>query len=138
MSEDKVTEDIDPSIDLFLKTALSRKAIGLVALDVRELTSLADVFIICSGRSNRQVTAIAEFIKTEMKKHGKMPLSTDGIKEGQWALIDYGDVIIHVFHEPVREYYDLESLWIDAKKIKKDLITELTEKKALQEGSDLT
>jgi ribosome-associated protein len=89
-----------------------------VILDVKNLTSIADAFIICSGRSNRQVAAIAELIQVELKKHGIRPLSVEGKKEGHWVLLDYGHVIMHVFYEPVRSFYDLEGLWIDAKRIK--------------------
>ena len=108
---------LDHSLDLYVKAVLAKKAIGLVVLDVRELTSVADVFIICSGRSNRQVMAIAEYIQVDLKKHGIKPLSVEGKREGHWVLLDYGHVIIHVFYEPVRNFYDLEGLWIDAEKI---------------------
>jgi len=120
--------DYDSSLDLYVKAALGRKALGLVVLDVRELTSVADAFIICSGRSNRQVTAIAEFIITELKKAGKRPLSVEGKKEGHWVLLDYGHVIIHVFYESVRNFYDLEGLWVDAKRIKTKSLIEANEK----------
>jgi len=113
-----MSDDLDPSLDYYVKAALGRKAFDLVILDVRNLTSIADAFIICSGRSNRQVAAIAEFIQVELKKHGIRPLSVEGKKEGHWVLLDYGHVIMHVFYEPVRSFYDLEGLWIDAKKIK--------------------
>ena len=108
----------DQSLDLYVKAALGKKAISLVILDVRELTSIADVFIVCSGISNRQVSAIAEYIQVDLKKQGIKPLSVEGIKEGHWVLLDYGHVIIHVFYEPVRNFYDLEGLWVDADKIK--------------------
>ena len=120
--------DYDPSLDLYVKAALGRKALGLVVLDVRNLTSVADVFIICSGSSNRQVTAIAEFIQTELKKAGKKPLSVEGKKEGHWVLLDYGHVIIHVFYESVRNFYDLEGLWVDAKRIKTKSLIEAIKK----------
>ncbi|MBW2239896.1 MAG: ribosome silencing factor [Deltaproteobacteria bacterium] len=109
---------MDPNLDLFVKAAMRKKTIDLVVLDVHKLTSLADVFIICSGRSNRQVSAIAEHIQLDLKKQGITPLSVEGKKEGHWVVLDYGHVIIHVFFEPVREFYDLESLWIDAEPIK--------------------
>ena len=109
---------MDPNLDLFVKAALGRKTIDLVVLDVRKLTSLSDVFIICSGRSNRQVSAIAEHIQLDLKKQGITPLRVEGKKEGHWVVLDYGHVIIHVFFEPVREFYDLEGLWIDAYPIK--------------------
>jgi len=123
-----MNHDYDPSLDLYVKAALGRKALGLVVLDVRDLTSVADTFIICSGRSNRQVTAIAEFIITELKKAGKKPLSVEGKKEGLWVLLDYGHVIIHVFYESVRSFYDLEGLWVDAKRIQTKSLTETLEK----------
>lgn len=105
----------DPQIDLYISAVLGKKAEKIVALDVRGLTSIADVFIICSGRSNRQVSAIAEFISMNLKEHDIRPLSIEGIKEGHWVLLDYGHIIIHVFYEPIRDFYDLEGLWFDAK-----------------------
>ena len=123
--------DYDPSLDLYVKAALGRKTLGLVVLDVRELTSVADAFIICSGSSNRQVTAIAEFIQTELKKAGIKPLSVEGKKEGHWVLLDYGHVIIHVFYESVRNFYDLEGLWVDAKRIKTKSLIEAMKKEGV-------
>ena len=105
------------SLNLYIQAVLGKKAIDLVVLDLRKLSSIADVFIICSGRSNRQVAAIAEHIQVDLKKHGITPLSVEGKKQGHWVLLDYGHVIIHVFYEPVRSFYDLEGLWIDAEKI---------------------
>jgi len=113
-----MSNDLDLSVDLYVKAALGKKATDIVVLDVREITSIADVFIVCSGRSNRQVSAIAEFIQVDLKKHGIKPLYVEGKKEGHWILLDYGHVVIHVFYEPVRDFYDLEGLWIDAKRIK--------------------
>jgi ribosome-associated protein len=113
--------DIAP-LDLYIKAALGKKAMNLVALDVQELTSFADVFIICSGRSNRQVNAIAEHIQADLKKHKIKPLSVEGVGQGHWVLLDYGHVIIHVFYEPIREFYDLEGLWIDAKRIETSIL----------------
>ncbi|MFC1812631.1 ribosome silencing factor [Thermodesulfobacteriota bacterium] len=125
----------DPSIDLYVKAALGKKAKGLVVLDVRELTSYADVLIVCSGRSNRQVTAIAENIQVTLKKQKIRPLSVEGLKEGHWVLVDYGHVIFHIFYEPVREFYDLEGLWSDADRIQtKSLIKYLEKHK--DEGLD--
>ncbi|HEA66717.1 MAG TPA: ribosome silencing factor [Desulfobacterales bacterium] len=112
-----MTLDLDPSLNLYVEAALGRKALELVVLDVRGLTSVADTFIICSGRSNRQVTAIADHIKDDLKKHGIRPLSIEGMKEGHWVLLDYGHIVMHVFHEPIRDFYDLEGLWVDAKRI---------------------
>ena len=108
----------DIALDLYIRAVTGKKAINPVVLDVRGLTSFTDVFIICSGRSNRQVLAIADDIQVKLKKQGIKPLSVEGKKDGHWVLLDYGHVVIHVFYEPVRTFYDLEGLWIDAKRIK--------------------
>jgi ribosome-associated protein len=95
--------------------ASDRKAVNIVELDLRELTSLADYFVICSGRSDRQVRAIHDAIHLEMKnEHGVLPARVDGVTEAQWILMDYGDVIVHVFTPDVREFYRLEQLWGEA------------------------
>jgi len=112
-----MTDVVDASLDVFFKAVLGRKAVNVVALDVRELTSIADVFIICSGRSNRQVSAIADHVVRELRKQKIKPLSVEGSAEGQWVLIDYGYVVIHVFFESVRQFYDLEGLWSDTRRI---------------------
>ena len=112
-----MSTDADPSLDRYIEAASEKKALNLIVLDVRDLTSIADVFIICSGRSNRQVNAIADSIVAKLKKHKIKPLSVEGTGEGHWVLLDYGHVVIHVFYEPVREFFDLEGLWADAKRI---------------------
>ena len=112
--------DVEAVIAPYLRAASGRKAQNLVALDVRELTSIADVFIICSGSSSRQVSAIGEYIVQDLKAQQIRPLAIEGKKEGNWVLLDYGHVIIHVFYEPTREIFDLESLWIDARRLKTD------------------
>ena len=104
-------------LDSYIKAALDKKLEELVVLDVREQTSIADYFIICSGLSNRQVRAVAESIYIDLKKIDIKPLSIEGQKEGCWVIMDYGHVIIHIFYKPLRILYDLESLWVDAKRI---------------------
>jgi ribosome-associated protein len=113
-----MTEAEASSVDPYVRAALGKKASGLVLLDVSKLTSVADVFIICSGKSHRQVTAIAEHIQSELKKQQIRPLSVEGVKKGHWVLLDYGHIIIHVFYDPVRSFYDLEGLWADARRIR--------------------
>lgn len=95
------------------KEADDRKASDIVLLDVSKITALADYFLICSGRSSRQVQGIAEAVQTRLRELGVRPLGVEGEREGHWVLMDYGDVIVHIFHQPVRELYDLESLWSD-------------------------
>lgn len=113
-----MTEPMESWLDPYVRAALGRKASNVTILDVRPLTSVADAFIVCSGRSHRQVSAIGDFIRRELKKQKIQPLSVEGLKEGHWVLLDYGHVIIHIFYEPVREFYDLEGLWVDARRIK--------------------
>ncbi|MCP4105316.1 MAG: ribosome silencing factor [Desulfobacteraceae bacterium] len=131
-----MTNEYDQDLDLYVNAVLGKKVFSVTVLDVRELTSIADVFIICSGRSNRQVSAITDYIVAELKEHGKRPLNTEGAREGHWALIDYGHVIIHVFYEPVREFYDLEGLWTDAKRIKTGALLKHEEQEAEAEQKE--
>ena len=102
---------------LCAREAFRFKALNLVILDVSRFSSFADYFIICSGKSGRQVQGIADNIESELKTRGLKPIGTEGKREGHWVLMDYGDVIIHVFYEPVRFFYDLESLWSEASRI---------------------
>ena len=102
---------------LLSRFALDRKAYDLVVLEVRELTSIADYFIVCSGRSDRQVQSIAQGIEESLRGKGTRPQAVEGVARGQWVLMDFADVIVHVFYQPVREFYDLEGLWIDAPRV---------------------
>jgi ribosome-associated protein len=102
---------------LLSRFALEKKAYDLVVLEVRELTSIADFFIVCSGRSDRQVQSIAQGIEESGRGKGMRPHAVEGAARGQWVLIDFSDVIVHVFYQPVREFYDLEGLWIDAPRV---------------------
>jgi ribosome-associated protein len=106
-----------PTIDHCVDAILGMKALDVVVLDVQGLASFADNFIICSGRSHRQVSAIADHVEQTLKAKGIKPIGIEGLQEGHWVLMDYGDVLIHVFYEPVRMFYDLEGLWSDAKRI---------------------
>jgi ribosome-associated protein len=99
------------------RAALDRKAYDLTVLEVGGLTSIADYFVICSGRSDTQVEAIADGIDQHMSKLGVEPLSVEGRTRSQWVLMDYADVVVHVFHVPVREFYDLERLWSRARRV---------------------
>ncbi len=91
------------------------KAEGIVELDLRGLTSVADYFVICTGRSDRQVKAIHDRIHLGMKnEHGILPTRVDGAAQAQWVLMDYGDVIVHIFMPETRDFYRLEQLWGEA------------------------
>lgn len=103
---------------LLTRFALDKKACDLVVLDVHEHTSIADYFVLCSGRSDRQVQSIAQGIAENAAEEGFKPFAAEGTQRGHWALIDFSDVIVHVFYEPVREFYDLDGLWGHAPKAK--------------------
>jgi ribosome-associated protein len=102
---------------LCTRAALDKKAHDLVVVDVAGLTSIGDYLVICSGRSDRQVQSIAQSIQDALEHAGHRAISIEGMRRGQWALLDYGDVIVHVFHQPVREFYDLERLWEHAPRV---------------------
>jgi ribosome-associated protein len=104
-----------------LEAALAKKALEPTLLDVRGLCSYTDFILLASARSDRQVTAIADNIRTQLKQLGYRPLGSEGEDSGHWALLDYGDAVIHIFHHPAREFYDLESLWADARRIALDI-----------------
>lgn len=105
---------------LCAEEAYRLKAADLVLLDVSGFSSFADYFVICSGKSGRQVQGIADNIERGLKEIGIRPLGVEGLREGQWVLMDYGDVIVHIFYEPVRYFYDLESLWSEAETVRWD------------------
>lgn len=106
--------DVHKTVLQCTNAALKKKAKNLVILKVNGITSFTDYFIVCSGTSDRQVKGIAASIQEELKKAGTQPLGIEGENTGNWILMDYGDVIIHIFYEPTREFYDIERLWADA------------------------
>ena len=97
--------------------ALDNKAEDLVVLDVRGLTSFTDFFIIMSGRSTRHVQGLAEKIESELRSKRISSNNCEGLQEGLWVLLDYHDVIVHIFYSDTRKFYDLDGLWHDASKI---------------------
>ena len=106
---------------LALEGALEKKALEPVMLDVRGLCSYTNYILVVSGRSDRQVEAIGDGIVATMQEHGIRSLGAEGKGSGVWTLLDFGDFVTHVFHHPVREYYDLEGLWIDAARVPIDV-----------------
>jgi len=102
---------------LCLKIIKERKAIDPVMLEVGQLTSISDYFLIASGSSSRQVQAVTRHLRRRMREEGFRAYGIEGEQEGHWVLMDYGDVVIHLFYQPNREFFDLESLWIEAPRV---------------------
>jgi len=100
-----------------VRAAEQKQARNVTVLDLREVTSFADHFVICSGTNTRQIQAIADEVHQHLKKLGEMPNSIEGYENAEWVLLDYGDYLIHIFSEKARLYYDLERLWRDAKTV---------------------
>lgn len=102
---------------LCLEIIQERKAIDPVLMEVGRLTSFTDYFLVASGASSRQVQAISQHIARRLREEGFRPFGIEGEQEGHWVLMDYGDVVIHIFYQPVREFYDLEGLWTEAPRV---------------------
>jgi ribosome-associated protein len=97
---------------------LDKKALNVEIIDVRGKVDYADFVVLMSGRSDRQVNAIAQGVQRDLRtEHGVRCLGAEGLQQGHWALLDFGDVVVHVFHHDMRGYYDLEALWIDAARV---------------------
>lgn len=105
---------------LCLDIIQERKAIDPILMEVGRLTSFTDYFLVASGASTRQVQAISQHLARRLREEGFRPFGIEGEQEGHWVLMDYGDVVIHIFYEPVREFYDLEGLWTEAPRVTSD------------------
>jgi ribosome-associated protein len=101
-------------VKLIVEAAHELKAADLVGLDVREISSFADTFIIATGTSDRHVCSVADSIEAALKARGDPPMGIEGYDEGRWVLVDCGDAIVHIFQQEIRDHYDLERLWGDA------------------------
>lgn len=104
-------------LKLSAEVARSKKARDLVALDLRELNGVADYFLICSASSEVQVKAVAEAIDDKLREAGHRPWHVEGYEGRRWVLLDFVEVVVHVFHEKTREYYMLDRLWGDARSV---------------------
>lgn len=110
-------KEIEKMLPVIVNTCEEKKAVDVKALDIRGLTSIADYFIIASGNSTVQVKAIVDEIDEVMYKEGCYVSRKEGYSTGRWVLLDYGDIIVHVFHKEDRKFYDIERLWADSKEI---------------------
>jgi ribosome-associated protein len=107
-------------VGLAVRTIVAHKGLDVVLLEVSAFCSFADYFIICSGGSQRHVLALAQHVEEALAQTGLKPLGVEGREEGQWVLMDYNTMVVHIFMQPVREFYNLENLWSEAPKIQID------------------
>lgn len=117
-----VTPETEPAagatpVQAAVRAAEDKKAAHLRVLDLREICDFADTFMIASGTNERQVQAIAESVKDELRALGARPITVEGFRTGTWVLLDYGDLVVHVFQPETRAFYGLERLWADAKDV---------------------
>ncbi|WP_339134425.1 MAG: ribosome silencing factor [Candidatus Electrothrix sp. GW3-4] len=103
--------------EICARTALDTKAEDLIILDVHTTSSFTDYFVIMSGRSSRHVQGLAEAIEEELRSKRVTSTHSEGLKEGMWVLLDFGDIVAHIFYKDQREFYDLEGLWHDAPRV---------------------
>jgi ribosome-associated protein len=116
MTEKKlVLETVDEVIQKIVDLMLEKKALDIKVLDIRKLTTLTDYFIICSSESNPQTKAIADHVDDELRRVGVKPWHIEGYDYLKWVLLDYSNIVVHVFNEETRDYYGMERLWADAK-----------------------
>ena len=116
-----LSEAADPSREKALacaRAAIDKKAENVKVLELTDLSGFTDYFVICSGLSDRHVQGIAESVEFEMESGDHELVSIEGYTDGRWVLMDCGDVVVHVFLDALREYYDLENLWGDAPRVK--------------------
>ena len=99
------------------KVLKDHKAEDIVAVDVKEKTDVADYFVVAGGRSMTHTRSLIEHVEEEMEKEGVSPTRSEGVREGRWAVLDYGDVIVHIFNDETRLFYHLETLWDDGKNV---------------------
>ena len=99
------------------RAAIDKKAENVKILNLTDISGFTDYFVICSGMSDRQVQAVADSVKKTMNTRESELLSAEGYSDGRWVLMDFGDVVVHIFLDALREYYDLENLWADAPRV---------------------
>lgn len=115
--KEQVTTELDERILMALNAASEKKAINTAVLDLREIASFTDYFVITSGTNERQVQAISDEIFETLKRNGTAAARVEGYKTAEWILLDYGDFVVHVFDEKARKFYDLERLWRESKRV---------------------
>ncbi len=113
----RIDDDSQPTAVTAARAALEKKAEGVVILDLRGVSGYTDFLVIGSGSSDRQLEAIADGVEKELTAQGHRVIGSEGQRGGRWVLLDFGDVVVHVFHQEERAHYDLEGLWADAPRV---------------------
>jgi ribosome-associated protein len=114
---DSESVELDDRLLMALQAASEKKALDLVVLDLREIASFTDYFVLASGANERQVQAIADEVYETLKKAGRGAARVEGYKTAEWVLLDYGDFVVHVFEQKARTFYDLERLWRESRRV---------------------
>lgn len=117
VAKEPVPAQLDERVLTALSAAAEKKAINTVVLDLREIASFTDYFVITSGTNERQVQAISDAVADTLKKAGSAAARVEGYKTAEWILLDYGDFVVHVFDEKARSFYDLERLWRESRRV---------------------
>jgi len=113
----RIDDDSQPTAVTAARAALEKKAEGVVILDLRGVSGYTDFLVIGSGSSDRQLEAIVNGVEKELTAQGHRVIGSEGQRGGRWVLLDFGDVVVHVFHQEERAHYDLEGLWADAPRV---------------------
>src|SRR5215467_7971693 len=124
VAQPETSEALDERVLVALHAASEKKGLDPVVLDLREIASFTDYFVIVSGANERQVQAISDEVYESLKKLGHTSARVEGYKTAEWILLDYGDFVMHVFEQKARKFYDLERLWRESKRV--ELPAELT------------
>lgn len=106
-----ILKELEKKLEIILKSSEDKKGIDIQTLDIGKMTSIADYFVIVSGNSSTQVGALADEIDEKMEESGYERLNAEGKDSGRWIILDYGDIVVHIFHKEERDYYNLERLW---------------------------
>ena len=117
LDKEQGNAELDDRIKMALHAAADKKAIDVVVLDLREIASFTDYFVITSGANERQVQAISDEVFEKLKRAGTPAARVEGYKSAEWILLDFGDFVFHVFDEKARRFYDLERLWRESKRV---------------------
>jgi ribosome-associated protein len=105
--------DVERLKDLMIKLLEDKKGEEILPIDLRKKVDFADYFLLCSAHSTKHAQGLADYVTLELEKIGIMPLSVEGMEQGNWIVLDYGSIVVHIFYEPIRRLYNLEELWLD-------------------------